>query len=166
MAGRFLLQAISDATDVQSVQISGQSGFELDEVERMQEYGFTSVPVSGAESVGVAVGGSRDHTIIVATDDRRFRLKNLKSGEVALYDKNGLVLVLAEDGVVHIGANPAADFVGLAAKILTELNDIRTKHDAHTHSYIPGTLAAAQTVTPTTPMGAASSVAATKAKAT
>lgn len=166
VVGRFVLRSISDATKVQSLQISGQAGLELDEVERFQQYGFTSVPVAGAEAVGVAVGGSRDHTIIVATDDRRYRLKNLNPGEVALYDKNGLVLVLKDDGSVHVGANPAADFIALAAKVLTELNDIRTKFDAHTHSYIPGTLAAAQTVTPTTPMGDASSVAATKAKAT
>lgn len=170
VVGRFLLRAISDATNVQTVQISGQAGFELDEVERFQQYGFTSVPVAGAEAVGVAVGGSRDHIIVVATDDRRYRPKNLAPGEVALYDKNGLVIALKADGIAHIGgAAPtyeAADFIALAAKVLTELNDIRTKHDDHTHSYIPGTLAAAQTVTPTTPMGDASSVAATKAKAT
>ncbi|WP_431477838.1 phage baseplate assembly protein domain-containing protein [Massilia eburnea] len=51
--------------------------------------GFTSVPKPGAEGVVVFVGGNRDHGLVIAVEDRRFRLKGLASGEVAIYDDQG-----------------------------------------------------------------------------
>ena len=69
----------------------------MDLRERLQEYGFTSVPQVGAESVFVALGGSRSNTVVVAVEDRRYRLKGLSGGEVALYDD--------QDQVVHIKRN-------------------------------------------------------------
>ncbi len=162
--GRYVIRAVDDATKVQSVQVSGLAEFEADGVERFQEYGFTSVPPAGAEAVGLAVGGSRDGLVIVASDDRRYRLKSLKSGEVALYDKNGLVLVLGADGFVHIGANPAADFVSLAGKLSTEIAALKTAVDAVV--IVPNDGGAALKTGLSTALAAFGSTAATKAKAT
>lgn len=68
------------------------------------------------------------------------------------------------DGTIHLGKDGAADFVALAALVLSELNDIRTKFDTHTHNYLPGPGSATPTLVPNAVMGAASSVASTKTK--
>lgn len=61
----------------------------LEDDERIQQYGFTSVPLSGAEGVAVFLGGERSAGLIIATDDRRFRVKELQPGEVCLYTDEG-----------------------------------------------------------------------------
>ncbi len=44
---------------------------------------------SGAEAITLSVGGHRSHTVVINVDDRRYRLKGLKGGEVALYTDEG-----------------------------------------------------------------------------
>lgn len=85
MVGRAVLTAVNDAGGLQTVQVKLLADEVRDGVERMQQYGFTSVPLPGAEGVMVSVGGSRDHGIVIAMDDRRYRIKGLQPGEVALY---------------------------------------------------------------------------------
>lgn len=68
-------------------------------VERVAEYGFASAPHAGAEAVVVAVQGKAEDLIIIAVDDRRFRVR-LKAGEVALYDDLGQVVHLTREGIV------------------------------------------------------------------
>lgn len=58
----------------------------------------------------------------------------------------------------------ATDFVALAAKVLTELQSIKTAFDTHTHPFV-ATGAASPTSAPTVAMPAPSSVAAAKVKA-
>lgn len=85
MVGRAVLTAVNDAGGLQTVQVKLLADEVRDGVERMQQYGFTSVPLPGAEGVMVSVGGSRDHGIVIAMDDRRYRIKGLQPGEVAVY---------------------------------------------------------------------------------
>ncbi len=63
-------------------------------------------------------------------------------------------------GQYIVGSTAAPDFVALAAKVLTELNNIKTAYDLHIH----GTPAGNSTA-PTVPLPTPSSVAATKLKA-
>lgn len=99
MVGRAVAQVINDAGGVQVMQLTGLSGEILDQVERLQEYGFTAVPHSGAEAVLVAVGGNRSHSLVIAVEDRRYRLAGLAAGEVALYDDQGQKIVLHRDRI-------------------------------------------------------------------
>jgi phage baseplate assembly protein V len=107
MVGRCVLKLISDAAKMQTAQVSLLEDEVRDGVERMQNYGFTSVPLAGCEGVMVCVGGNRDHGIIVATDDRRYRIANLQGGEVAIYtDENGtglgMRIVLKRDRIIDV----------------------------------------------------------------
>jgi phage baseplate assembly protein V len=86
MVGRAVIAVVNDATKAQSLQLTLLAGETMDGVERFQDYGFTSVPHAGAEAVMVSVGGTRSHGIVVACEDRRYRLVGLADGEVALYD--------------------------------------------------------------------------------
>jgi len=85
MAARAILTLIDDATKMQGVQVKLLDGEVCNNVARMQQYGFTSVPLPGAEGIYLALGGSRDHGVVIVADDRRYRIKGLQGGEVAIY---------------------------------------------------------------------------------
>lgn len=122
---RVVLSAIDDATKAQIVQIQGLADSVREQVERIQEYGFTSVPEKGAEGVAVAVGAG-GHQVVVATDDRRYRPKNLSPGDVALYRlAEGILVHLKAGQMVELGPSPT-QFVALANLVLTELNKLAT----------------------------------------
>ena len=104
MIGRAILAAINDAGAIQTAQAQLMADEVQDDVERVQQYGFTSVPLPGAEAVIAFVGGNRDHGLIIAVDDRRYRLKGLVGGEVALYDDQGQKVHLTRGGIVVDGA--------------------------------------------------------------
>lgn len=92
MAARAILTLIDDATKMQGLQVKLLDGEVCNNVDRVQNYGFTSVPLPGAEGIYLALGGSRDHGVVIVADDRRFRIKGLQGGEVAIYtdeDKAG-----------------------------------------------------------------------------
>lgn len=92
MAARAILTLIDDATKMQGLQVKLLDGEVCNNVDRVQNYGFTSVPLPGAEGIYLALGGSRDHGVVIVADDRRYRIKGLQGGEVAIYtdeDKAG-----------------------------------------------------------------------------
>ena len=95
MVGRAVLQAVDDGKRMQSVQVVALRGQVIDDAERFQDYGFTSNPHPGAEAVLLAVGGVRQHPIVVKIDDRRYRVVDLEEGEVCLYTDED------EDGAPH-----------------------------------------------------------------
>ncbi|MEJ1378180.1 MAG: phage baseplate assembly protein V [Candidatus Sedimenticola sp. (ex Thyasira tokunagai)] len=105
MINRAVINLVNDSQGLQELQLTLLAGEEADGVERIQEYGFTSVPHAKAEAVALAVGGSRAHTVVIATDDRRYRIKGLASGEVALYDDQGQAIKLARDGIRIVAPN-------------------------------------------------------------
>ena len=85
MVGRAVLALVDDARKLQVVQVQGLASETLDGVERVQQYGLTSHPHPGAECVVLALGGMRQHSLVIAVDDRRYRVTGLARGEVCLY---------------------------------------------------------------------------------
>lgn len=107
MVARAVCRAVNDAGGLQAVQVSLLADEVKDGVERVQNYGLTSVPLPGAEGVAVFVGGNRDHGVVIAMDDRRYRLKGLEGGEVALYtlddqEAHGHRIVLRRGGLIEV----------------------------------------------------------------
>lgn len=96
---RAVIEQVSDGTKMQVVQISLMADEVKGGVERYQEYGFTSVPLTGAEALAAFIGGNRDHGIVICVADRRYRLKGLAAGEVAIYDDQGQKIVLHRDHI-------------------------------------------------------------------
>lgn len=149
---RAVLNLIDDATKIQGVQISLLDGEVLNNVARMQQYGFTSVPLAGAEGVYLALGGSRDGGLLICAEDRRFRLKGMESGEVALYDDIGHKVHMTRNGIVIDGAGKPLLITNTPkARIESDLDvtgdikdrcdsngrtmgDMRTIYNGHTHS--------------------------------
>ena len=92
MVGRGVVRLVDDAYGRQRVQVAVLDGELADQIERFQDYGLTSNPPAGSEAIVLNVGGSRDHAVAVCVEDRRFRLRSLKPGEVALYTDEGDVI--------------------------------------------------------------------------
>lgn len=105
LIGRALLALVDDARKMQEVQVDLYDGESRAAVERFQQYGFTSVPEEGAEAVALGVGGSRSHMVVIAVDDRRYRKRDLKPGEVSVYSKFGDYVLLKEDGTIEVKAS-------------------------------------------------------------
>lgn len=157
MVGRAVVRAIDDSRGRQQMQIELLAGELRGAVERMQQYGFTSHPHPGADAAAVFVAGNREQGIIVAVDDRRYRLTGLAVGEVALYDDLGNVVALRRDkvevaAVQHLEATAPTAAIqadvtitgSLTVNGSTTLNGAVTNNgknigDTHTHSGVtPG----------------------------
>ena len=132
MVGRAVLLLVNDGLKLQGLQISLLADEVRDNVERFQDYGFTSHPHPGAEAVAVSVAGSRDHVIVIAVDDRRYRLRNLVEGEVAIYTDEGDKVVLKRGGVIELTAGTKVRLVAETVECtgdLTVAGDVKAGGD-------------------------------------
>lgn len=102
LVSRGVVKIVNDATKLQGLQLVLLSGEVRSDVERFQNYGLTSVPLAGAEAVTVFVGGKRDHGLAIAVDDRRYRIKGLAGGEVAVYNHTGAKVVFKANGDIEV----------------------------------------------------------------
>lgn len=102
LVGRGVVRSTDDAKNMQLSQVALLDGEVRDEIERFQQYGFTSNPKDGAEAVVLFVGGRRDHGLAIQVDDRRYRIKNLESGGVAVYNDSGAKIVLRANGDIEV----------------------------------------------------------------
>jgi phage gp45-like len=89
--GRAVLAAINDATGLQETQIRLMQDEVKGGVAHLQSYGLTVHPLPGAEGLVLFVGGNRDHGVAIKFDDRRYRIRNLAPGEVAVYTHENLL---------------------------------------------------------------------------
>lgn len=102
MAVRALILIVKDGGDGQVAQIKALADEDHDDAESMSHYGFTSVPLGGAECVVLRISGNADHGVVIATGDRRTRLKGLQGGEVALYTDEGDKIVLKRGNEIEV----------------------------------------------------------------
>lgn len=127
LVARAVLALVDDARKLQSAQVDMLDGESRADVERFQQYGFTSVPEPGAEAVMIAIGGSRSHMVAIAVDDRRYRKRNLKEGEVCLYTKFGDYVLLKDDGTIEVKASN---------KVLVDAEDVFCTGNLHVRGNI------------------------------
>ena len=99
VVSRAVVTLVDDAPGIQSMQLTGLADEVIEDAERFQDYGFTSVPHPDAEAVVIFPGGLRSHALVVAVGDRRYRLKGLAEGEVAIFDDQGQSIILKRDGI-------------------------------------------------------------------
>ncbi|MDQ7010359.1 MAG: phage baseplate assembly protein V [Mariprofundaceae bacterium] len=118
---RGVVKLINDAAKMQELQITGLADEVLDGVERIQQYGFTAHPHPDADCLVLNVGASRSHPVVIAVDDRRYRL-HLSEGEVAMYDDQGQAVKLLRGGIVIESANGSAHNGNLTVNGNTTIN--------------------------------------------
>lgn len=105
MVVRGVVQLINDAGGLQVIQSTLLADETRDGIERLQQYGFSSHPNPGAEAFAVAMNGNRDHMVITNIDDRRYRIRDLEVGDVAIYnshDPQPSLIMRASDGKIEI----------------------------------------------------------------
>lgn len=93
---------VNAATKMQSLQVRVTAREVKDGVEHFEPYGFTSNAQPGAEGLIAFLGGDRSHGVVLCIADRRFRLKELEPGEVALYTDEGDCLHFKRGRVLEI----------------------------------------------------------------
>ncbi len=122
--------AVDDTTLAQSVTMHGRHSESRNKGERLQNYGFTTVPLppsggdqggqggqggggsgggggqsqqdmKAAEYVSLALGGHQSHSVIVAVEDARFRLRGLKPGENAQFDDQQQKMHIQRDQILY-----------------------------------------------------------------
>lgn len=102
---RGIVSLINDACPGhQTVQVVQREGEPADDLERLQEYGFFSVPLAGAEALTVAVSGKQDHLVVACLADHRYRPREGEAGDVGIYHYLGHEIRLEEEGVIRIKA--------------------------------------------------------------
>jgi phage baseplate assembly protein V len=116
---RAVVQLVDDDTRLQLVQLGVLAGETIDGAEHHQPYGFSSVPLPGAEAVVAFPNGDRAHPLVVTVSDRRYRPTGGDPGDVTMYHHTGAKVTFSTEGdiistpatgrTVKIGSSAAAD---------------------------------------------------------
>jgi len=104
MIGLGIAKLVDDTRQIQALQVTALDGEVRDNINRMQDYGFTSVPLDDPEVVLAAVGGNRNHLIAIRCDHGRYRKRNLAAGEVCMYNKDGDYILFKEGRIIEVVA--------------------------------------------------------------
>lgn len=147
MVARGVVKWVDDAAGLQRVQLALLAGELVDGAEHVQHYGLTSRPFADATAAVVFVGGSRSYPLVIAVDDRRYRLKPLAEGEVALYTDEGDKIHLKRNGNIEVTASTKfkviAPTVELSGNLVVAgsvadgagtMQEMRDTYNTHTHT--------------------------------
>lgn len=100
LIAKALLTAITDGDkEIQIVQVDLGNDQATSDVERVQNFGFTSHPKEGAQAIVLSIGGNRDHQIVIVVDDSRFR-PSVAEGDAAMYNSDGLLIELKKKEIL------------------------------------------------------------------
>lgn len=110
LIGRAVVKSINAASKCQTVDVELLAGQGKAGIEHLEPYGFTSRAKSGAEAVVLFPDGDRSHAVVVSISDRRYRIKGLKTGEVAFYDDQGQTVTLTRNDIVIDGGGKVITF--------------------------------------------------------
>jgi phage baseplate assembly protein V len=123
MVARGVIKVVVDSGKVQKVQLSVLAGEVLDGVDRIQEFGFTSTPLPGAQGVLLSLAGSRDHAVVIGTEHGQYRPTNVAAGESCLYNFSGQRIHLKE-GSIRIGSSSASQPAVLGTVLTSGMSDL------------------------------------------
>lgn len=119
MVGRGVVQLVNDAKKLQLVQLDVLKGETVegggDGGEHFQPYGFSSVPLAGAEAVVLFPNGDRSHPIVISTPDRRYRPSGGAAGDVNLYHYSGSKITMLASGDIDITPAPGGKIIQAGA---------------------------------------------------
>lgn len=98
--GRGRVTFVDDGGAVQKVQVRFGPLEIIDAMPAPHDFGFTCNPPIGSDVFASFLGGNRSNGMIVVIGSQAYRMKNLKSGEVAIYDALGQSVHLTQSGIV------------------------------------------------------------------
>lgn len=121
-AFRGVITLVNAAGAVQLVQLDGVSGERLQDAELFQHFGYTSNAPAGSMAIVLPLGGNTAHGIIIATEHGTYRLKNLASGETAIYNQWGDHVTLKADRRMQVVSSLAVDITTPTVNMSGNLN--------------------------------------------
>lgn len=151
MLARGVVALVNDDSKIQTMQATFLANETRDGIEHFQAYGLTANPHPGAEAIALFLNGARDNPIIICVDDKRYRLKGLETGEVALYTDEGDSIILKRGNNIEIntqtltvnataGMTVNAPFLRCTGDIHDNYNaqpdslaEMRAKYNIHVH---------------------------------
>lgn len=122
------------------VEMQGLAG-ESVSGELFQHYGFTSAPLAGAEFIALPVGGNSKHTVVVASEDGRYRIQ-LKDGEVALYTDEGDYVHLKRGRLIEVVTETLLVKAGTKVRFETPLIEQTGNVDIGGNAHVVGNVKA------------------------
>lgn len=102
LLSRGVVVLVNAASKMQGMQVKLLANEVKDGMEHFEAYGFTSNPLPGAEVLAAFFGADRSHGVIFCAGDRRYRLRGMEGGEVALYTDEGDKIHLKRNRVIEI----------------------------------------------------------------
>ncbi|WP_145534797.1 phage baseplate assembly protein V [Yersinia alsatica] len=102
MLVRAVVRHLDTGSKNQMLQIQMIANELKDNIEHLEPYGFTSAPLMGAEAFAAFPDGDRSHGVVLVVADRRYRIKGLKSGEVAIYSDEGDSITLKRGNKIEV----------------------------------------------------------------
>lgn len=117
MASRGTVSGVADGGKMQRAQVKLLAGEVRDNVERFQNFGFTSVPLDGAEGVFLSLNGSRDQGVLVVVDDRRYRMSDMQPGESAMHNHLGDFIHVKADRTIEVYAQEGVKASGRVVEV-------------------------------------------------
>lgn len=130
MVARSVVQLVDDKKKLQLVQIGVLAGETIEGsgggAEHFQPYGFTSVPLVGAEGVAVFPSGDRSHPLLIAVSDRRHRPTGGEAGQVTMYHHGGAKITMLASGDIKVQPGPGGKLLvddGAGATALPTMAD-------------------------------------------
>ena len=125
MVLRALVTIVDDTTTIQSVQATALAGEIISDVERFQNFGFSSNPPANSEALIVFVGGAREHPIMLGVENRATRKKNLEIGESIQYTADGTFIHLKKGGKIRIENSIGKELIALISEHQKAIIDAR-----------------------------------------
>lgn len=142
---RAVVLRTDDSAKMQLLQISLQAGETRGGAERFQPYGFSSVPLPGAEAVTLFPNGDRARPLVIAVDDRRHRPTGQDGDTVTMYNSTGAKIFITKDGDIEVQPAPGREVLVRSEGGSTD--QLVTKADFENHVH-----ATAGTGTPSPPI--------------
>ncbi|WP_051278462.1 phage baseplate assembly protein V [Solimonas flava] len=135
LATRVRIAAVNDATKIQTVQLTGRAvdgkrPETLDGVQRLQQFGFSSVPLPGSDGLMICIGGSRSNPVVIVCDDGSKRVVGMEPGETVVYNAFGDYVKLLKTGEMVVKAR---EKVTVDSPLTHALGDAEVDGDALVH---------------------------------
>ncbi|HRH91496.1 MAG TPA: phage baseplate assembly protein [Agitococcus sp.] len=118
-AFRGVTSLLNTASQVSVAQIKGVASEVLNNVPVFQQFGFTSALPDNSDVIVLPLLGSSGLSVIIASENGKFRLKGLVKGESALYSLWGDYIHIKEGRIIKVKAGtkllvdaPDAEFLG------------------------------------------------------
>jgi phage baseplate assembly protein V len=102
LVSRAILHGTDSEPGVQTLQLRILAEEDMQDVEHVEPYGYTSRPLQDAEGIVLNVGGQRGACVGVNFGTRGVRVTGLKTGEVCIYTDEGDKITLKRDRHIKI----------------------------------------------------------------